>query len=340
MARNVDAFFRARTFPVRNDEEVTLVTHGSAKYLPQLLNLTQIWGGPISASIFLTHDDFYPTLQIISAIMKCNSHIVEKVSLHLVTPFTDILMNFPTSFLRIGCNDIRSATQKYLTSSENYEIQKVEYPNNLLRNVGLSVCSNGFVFVVDIDMLPSQGLHEQFQRMITMKPFQRLQKFAYVVPAFEASIQGIFANKSDLLVLVRKGLARPFYKYLCDKCQGATNYEKWINLENKANLDGAYEVSWRPSWEPFYILPWNAPKYDERFKQYGFNRISHTCEVFLSGYRFIVLNQAFLIHDGFKSEQKFHYNKKNDEIKNRLNYNLFLRSLNQKYPQSPMKCNI
>lgn len=107
MARNVDAFFRARTFPVRNDEEVTLVTHGSAKYLPQLLNLTQIWGGPISASIFLTHDDFYPTLQIISAIMKCNSHIVEKVSLHLVTPFTDILMNFPTSFLRIGCNDIR-----------------------------------------------------------------------------------------------------------------------------------------------------------------------------------------------------------------------------------------
>lgn len=89
----------------------------------------------------------------------------------------------------------RSATQKYLTSSENYEIQKVEYPNNLLRNVGLSVCSNGFVFVVDIDMLPSQGLHEQFQRMITMKPFQRLQKFAYVVPAFEASIQGIFVNK-------------------------------------------------------------------------------------------------------------------------------------------------
>ena len=65
-----------------------------------------------------------------------------------------------------------------------------------------------------------------------------------------------------------------------------------------------------------------------------------TCEVFLSGYRFIVLNKAFLIHDGFKSEQKFHHNKKNDEIKNRQNYNLFLRSLKQKYPQSLMKCNI
>ena len=39
-------------------------------------------------------------------------------------------------------------------------------------------------------------------------------------------------------------------------------------------LNIAYSVEWQPLWEPFYISHRDVPLYDERFKQYGFNRIS------------------------------------------------------------------
>jgi N-acetyllactosaminide beta-1,3-N-acetylglucosaminyltransferase len=35
-----------------------------------------------------------------------------------------------------------------------------------------------------------------------------------------------------------------------------------------------FDVLWKDPWEPFYIASNNIPFYDERFKQYGFNRIS------------------------------------------------------------------
>ena len=39
-------------------------------------------------------------------------------------------------------------------------------------------------------------------------------------------------------------------------------------------LGVAFTVEWKPMWEPFYISRSDAPLYDERFRQYGYNRIS------------------------------------------------------------------
>lgn len=41
-------------------------------------------------------------------------------------------------------------------------------------------------------------------------------------------------------------------------------------------------VLWKDPWEPFYIVRNNAPLYDERFKQYGYNRISQVCIVYFN----------------------------------------------------------
>lgn len=40
--------------------------------------------------------------------------------------------------------------------------------------------------------------------------------------------------------------------------------------------------------------------------QYGFNRISQVCETHIAGFNFMVLNNAFLIHHGFKVKESFH----------------------------------
>ena len=37
--------------------------------------------------------------------------------------------------------------------------------------------------------------------------------------------------------------------------------------------------------------------FDERFKQYGFDRQEQICELRVAGYTFSVLNNHFLVHD-------------------------------------------
>ena len=46
--------------------------------------------------------------------------------------------------------------------------------------------------------------------------------------------------------------------------------------------------------------------YDERFKAYGYDRISQVCEMFVKGFKFYVLNNAFIMHKGWKFKKKFH----------------------------------
>ena len=56
--------------------------------------------------------------------------------------------------------------------------------------------------------------------------------------------------------------------------QEHTDYKNWMLADHGEELEPAYEVFWKDPWEPFYIGHISVPDYDERFRQYGFNRIS------------------------------------------------------------------
>lgn len=152
-------------------------------------------------------------------------------------------------------------------------------------------------------------------------------------------------NKSALLELVRRKLVRPFYFEQCNKCQRSTNYEEW-QLANadpesgESRLGVLFEIFWQDPYEPFYIAlnSDSLPYYDERFKQYGFNRISQVCELHIAGYRFLVLNNHFLVHKGFKRHDKFHDQKDQELERNRLLFRQFKNELKLKYPGSSRRC--
>lgn len=59
----------------------------------------------------------------------------------------------------------------------------------------------------------------------------------------------------------------------------------------------SFNATWVKNWEPFYISRRNVPMFDERFKQYGFDRQEQICELRVAGYTFSVLNNHFLVHD-------------------------------------------
>ncbi|NWS78768.1 B4GA1 glucuronyltransferase, partial [Crotophaga sulcirostris] len=161
-----------------------------------------------------------------------------------------------------------------------------------------------------------------------------------VPPAFEVRAGSpLPGTKAELLELWDRGDARPFYGALCPRCQAPTDHGRWKALPPSPRLRVAYEVPWRDPWEPFYVGPARGvPPFDERFLQYGFNRISQACELHVAGFRFLVLDGAFVVHRGFKEAGGFHHAREAELGRNRQLFRQFRAELRQRYPGSPRRC--
>ena len=92
--------------------------------------------------------------------------------------------------------------------------ESLEYPQNLMRNIAKSGCQTPFTLVPDVDMIPSPGLDIQLEKFFSRKKTRDCKKCAYVLPVYEvaANISSLPENKTELIELVHKKLAREFHK--------------------------------------------------------------------------------------------------------------------------------
>ncbi|XP_039625148.1 beta-1,4-glucuronyltransferase 1 [Polypterus senegalus] len=330
--------------------QFVLATHTSINNLHHLNELLERWDGPMSVAIFAhTHVVKFATALIYALSLLC-PHIQALVDFHLICHSGD-LATFPENDREhfVGLKDCRGVfgkLDKHRDMYQNYAIAgNVSYPNNLLRNVARGSIEAAYTLVIDIDMMPSENLHDQFLQFIKRRTPQPDEVF--VLPAFEIRhTRKIPPSKKEVLQLYQVGEVRPFYEELCHKCHAPTNYSQWLNLHlqrpsdvsDSGDLDVAYTLSWTDPWEPFYIGSQDTPLYDERFRQYGFNRISQACELHVAGYKFTVLNNAFLVHRGFKVPGEFHARKDEENRRNRILFRQFKEGLKLKYPESAQHC--
>ena len=120
------------------------------------------------------------------------------------------------------------------------------------------------------------GAHSMFGRAGTDLTAGATLMIAYVVPAFEVKAGAAPPSSPGEVVAAMNRTVQPFYFDLCWKCQRHTNYPEWLRLERPPPpWQYSYPALWHDPWEPFFITETAAtPSYDERFRQYGFNRIS------------------------------------------------------------------
>lgn len=320
-----------RTTGGRGSRDVSIVTQCSSNHLHHLVELSERWKGPISVAVFTHDDDnFISTAYRLVHLHFCNDHIFRLVSFHLVYPISrapkhftglsDITLDCSAFDTIIGTGDQSKGQVPNLISlfwenevnnggaaigskgglndggkggdaAQLTNYSGLEYPNNLLRNLAINYAQTPYIFLVDIDMVPSENLRAQFQDFMSdfflkwdrggsagEEKSNSLQLQAFVVPVFEVqkSLSQLPSNKKDLLDALDAGLVRPFYWEVCQKCQWPTDYNRWRELGHGSNgpLRIGYAVERVDPWEPFYIAKNTLPLYDERFKQYGFNRIS------------------------------------------------------------------
>uniref|UniRef100_A0A2L2YLE4 Beta-1,4-glucuronyltransferase 1 n=1 Tax=Parasteatoda tepidariorum TaxID=114398 RepID=A0A2L2YLE4_PARTP len=325
------------------NNRLTLATQTTINGLHHLHMLASTWQGPISVAVFSLTEDVLLAVETILHLRRCHPSVRFNTSFHLVYPLNGPTNNaLPSSFPEVNSCDFLSNNLQKINIGKNYALG-VAYPNNLLRNVARRSALTDFVFMIDIDMVPSENLYGDFLQFAKERKLffdsSKDDKTVYVVPAFEIKEdKNVPKTKTELLQQVEAMEARPFYFELCWKCQKHTDYEAWQREPLSKKLDVLFEVLWRDPWEPFYIARNNVPLYDERFRQYGFNRISQVCELHVAGYKFSVLNNGFVVHRGLKTQNSFHKDKDVDQERNRVLFRQFKTELKEKYPDSSRKC--
>lgn len=343
--------------------DVTIATHCSYYNLRYLPNMVNSWRGPISVSIFTSN----PTKVwlLMKLFRKCSMKIRYFVDFHVVVPFfglkytkiddlrhaepniLNLLQHLDVKFHKnMVCYNLDALMDSFHDIEKNYELNDfLEYPNNMLRNVAWENSKTNFVTNIDIDLLTSDGAHEMLKSFLRIARKQSRKK-AFVVPVFEID-DGYYSqhkktfpvSKPELLKLIRNKVTRPFYSEVCPRCQACTRYADWYECGYDDDELGIvnYDYHLKAPCEPFMILPATAPKFDERFYQYGYNRMSHVCEVLTSGFEFKILDNVFLTHLGFK-ESKFHGSKNDEQAENEVLFHAFNQELREKYPESVNFC--
>ena len=72
--------------------------------------------------------------------------------------------------------------------------------------------------------------------------------------------------------------------------------------------------------------------------QYGFDRIQQICELYVAGYKFAVLDNAFLAHDGWKIPKQFYAKKESDTAQNWVLFNYHFKDEMQRKYQTSRTC--
>lgn len=217
---------------VSEQYSVCLATQSSLEKLFSLVQVSLHWEGPISAAVFAAGDDELNLLLLyIVYLRSCYNEIKDRVNFHLVVPKTrmpkEVMLDM-SNFARMDCSRPEETLQQLLkerTSASSKWRIKNPYPQNHLRNIARKNCQSDYVFLTDVDIIPSFHLAPELDKFLRQAKCKGL--CAYVIPTYELDDRVRFPpNKTELVRLATKGLARPFHHKVFIYNQFATNFSK------------------------------------------------------------------------------------------------------------------
>lgn len=320
-----------------------LATQSSLERLSSIVEVARHWNGPISLAVFAAgSEELNNLLLYIAYLRKCDVNIRRKVVFHLAMDGERLSTDYTVDFYvleKMDCGDANML--KEIVKNLNKKIgswrTKLAYPQNLLRNLARKNCQTKYVFLTDVDIIPSQGMAEDLDLFLSKATCKG--KCAYVIPTYELDTRIQFpANKSELIRLAGKHLARPFHHRVFIYNQFATNFSRWQqNVNDGREVHISHPVTnFEFLYEPFYVAGDEVPPHDERFIGYGYTRNSQVYEMFVAGYEFFVLSPIFTCHWGLqvKSTRPFWREMQNNA--NRKRFESFKREIFAKYVNDPL----
>ncbi|KAK8799663.1 hypothetical protein WA158_006211 [Blastocystis sp. Blastoise] len=259
---------------INSEYDVTLVSQSSLDrlflYLPYI---TQRWSGPISicAALLIEGDK-----QLLIHFLKQNHFR------------NNILISF-------------------------YKEDQDIYPINKLRNIAINKVTTSHFYISDIDLWPDVSLYSHLlslPKKILSDPYQ-----AIIIPAFEVippnhcdSIQQCFDNSIYRIPHDLFELNSCIHDNQCDifkrkiLTHNSTNYPLYwkYSLEVTKHNHDLYPLTCFDSdgYEPYIMVKKTSslPTFDERFYNYGMNKLLYIYELRIKHYNMNILTKSFLIH--------------------------------------------
>ncbi|XP_012285752.1 beta-1,4-glucuronyltransferase 1 isoform X2 [Orussus abietinus] len=355
--KTFDGVLTGSLFPrLSETHKVCLATQSSVERLHSIVQVAHHWTGPISLALYAAGDDEFEVLQrYLAYLRKCYAPIRERIFVSLVLPKARLPRRQPRSF-DIPDSELDCASPEYILkgllkripSQHNVWRAQNVYPQNHLRNLARKNCQTDYVFLTDVDVIPSYNLTRTLDSFL--RSSDTCDKCAYVIPTYELDTRIRFPqNKSELVRLAKKGLARPFHEKVFIHNQFATNFSKWILdvspgfFGNKDHLKtGKVYVShdvtnFELFYEPFYVAKDTVPSHDERFMGYGYTRNTQVYEMFVAGYQFKVLSPVFTGHWGLQSKRGRPAWRERQNNFNRNLFEAFKKEVFARYMRDPLK---
>jgi len=318
----------------------------SVDRLYELVELVSNWGGPMSIAVFVPGVELAVGVRYIQYLRYCNQDIRNQVSFHLTHPVDHQgVLHHPDLQEPLGNMDCKQPklVLKHLLSVRSKEMlgwrESYPYPQNLLRNLAKNGCQTNYTYIPDIDMVPTPGMDLQLETFIKkQEEMNNCTKCAYVIPTYEISSNSTHLprNKTELLQFVKSKQARQFHQALYSINQKSSNLQKWEKIPEAEELDIAYKVEkYIFKYEPLYIARGDTPAFDERFIGFGMTRNTQVYEMYVAGYTFYVLNNAFTNHWGFQSLKTRPEWRARQQEKNNARFDEFAKEVSAHYSADP-----
>ncbi len=185
-------------------------------------------------------DELYILQVYLSYLRFCFKTIRERVNFHLAIPKDRAPknvqhINFGEMLNMYDCarpeQTLKDLLKKRSEETKKWRI-KTPYPQNFLRNVARKNCQTYYTFLTDVDIIPSISSNfnfaEQLDKFLRKSTCPQSNNLcAYVIPTYELDDRVHFPrNKTDLIGLANKGLARPFHHKVFIYNQFATNFSR------------------------------------------------------------------------------------------------------------------
>lgn len=322
---------------------VCLATQSSVEKLGSLPQVAHHWIGPMSVALFAAGDEEFALLQgYVKYLRRCFVPISERVAFHVLFPGSRMPSNSSAAPRTEGLDCLRPEKElarllKWRSAELKSWRMRNPYPQNVLRNLARKNCHTDYVFLLDVDVIPSRDLAQGLDAFLRRSP--RCPRCAYVVPTYEIDNRAHFPkNKPDLIRLVRKGLAQPFHHKIFIYNQYATNFSRWENEENQnTDVHISHDVTnFEFLYEPFYVAPDDVPPHNEKFIGYGYTRNTQVYEMFVAGYKFKVLSPVFTCHWGLEKKHKWPPWRERQNYANRAIFEVFKREIFARYQKDPL----
>lgn len=193
------------------------------------------WNGPLSVAVYAAGDNELDLLQrYLAYLRRCYLPVRERVLFSVALPKSRPARNqlrpLATNNLDLDCRRPEGALAelvRQLPSEQASWRSRNAYPQNHMRNLARKNCQSEYVFLTDVDVVPSTNLSRVLEDFLGETEQIKCDRCAYVVPTYELDSRVRFPqNKSELARLARKGLARPFHQKVFIHNQFATNFTR------------------------------------------------------------------------------------------------------------------